>query len=65
LYNAYLPKNKHAPRKTRHIEDVYNEVVEEPLPEGRNYLVIEVSGEVLDEGCDFAMPVIKYKFKTN
>jgi len=28
LYNAYLPGNKHAPRLTRKVEEVYKEIAE-------------------------------------
>ena len=28
LYNAYLPGNKHADRKTKKVEEVYKEIAE-------------------------------------
>lgn len=57
LFNAYLPGNKHAARKTREMAEVYREIsVDEPIPDSRNYLVIEIGGEVIGEGCDFAVP---------
>ena len=63
LYNAYLPGNKHGPRLARKVEDVYREIAtDEPIPEGRNYLQIEVGGEVVGEGVDFSCPTIKYVF---
>lgn len=54
LFNAYLPGNKHAPRLTRRIEDVYLEISQETIPVGRTYLKLEVSGETVDDGSDFA-----------
>lgn len=62
LFNAYLPSGKHNARKPRLIEEVYKEIAEEPIPEGRYYLALELGGEVIDEGCDFTMPTIKYIF---
>ena len=38
LFNAYLPNKKHEPRKARLIEDVYKEISDEPIPDGRYYL---------------------------
>jgi len=64
LYNAYLPGNKHAVRRPRLIEEVFREIAtEEPIPEGRYYLPLELGGEVIDEGCDFTMPTVKYIFQ--
>lgn len=63
LYNAYLPGGKHASRLTRPVEEVYLEISEETLPEGRNYLVLEFGGETVDDGADFMMPPVKYCFK--
>merc|ERR1712130_972338 len=37
LYNGWLPGNKHAPRLAQSVEAVYNEVAEEPLPQGKKY----------------------------
>lgn len=62
LYNGYLPGNKHSVRLPRNIEDIYREIAEEPIPEGRYYLALELGGEVIGEGCDFMMPTIKYIF---
>ena len=62
-YNGYLPGNKHAVRLPRNIEDVYREIAEDAIPENRAYLALEIGGEDLTEGCDFAMPTIKYYFK--
>jgi len=53
LFNGYLPGGKHNVRKPRLIEDVYREISEEPIPEGRRYLAIEIGGEEIGEGCDF------------
>jgi ubiquitin-activating enzyme E1 len=63
LFNGYLPGNKHAVRRPRNIEDVYREISEDPIPEGRRYLALELGGEELTEGCDFSMPTVKYYFK--
>lgn len=63
LFNDYLPGNKHSVRRPRLIEDVYREISDEPIPDTRNYLAIELGGEVIDEGCDFSMPTVKYYFK--
>lgn len=62
LFNAYLPGNKHAPRLTRKIEEVYAEVSPKPIPEGRRYLRIDVGGSIIESGADFQMPPIKYYF---
>ena len=63
LYNGYLPGNKHAVRKPRYIEEVYREISEELIPDGRRYLALELGGEEISEGCDFSMPTVKYYFK--
>ncbi len=63
LYNGYLPGNKHGVRLTRTPEDVYHEIAEDKIPEGRRYLALELGGEVIGEGCDFSMPTVKYYFK--
>lgn len=63
LYNGYLPGNKHAVRLGRRIEEVYREISDEPIPEGRKYLALELGGEVIGEGCDFSMPTTKYYFE--
>ena len=63
LFNSYLPGKKHDVRRPRLIEDVYREIAEDSIPEGRYYLVLEVGGEELTEGCDFSMPSIKYIFR--
>jgi ubiquitin-activating enzyme E1 len=47
LYNSYLPGIKHKARLTQKIEDVYNEISADPLPEGRNYLQMELGGSVV------------------
>jgi hypothetical protein len=46
LYNAYLPGKKHAPRLEMKVEDVYKQVSQEELQEGRNWLHIELGGSV-------------------
>ena len=64
LYNAYLPGTKHKDRLSRKVEDVYNEVAAEPLPETRKYLQMELGGSVKGEDdIDFQIPTVKYVFK--
>ena len=63
LFNGYLPGNKHGVRMPRYIEEVYREISDEPIPEGRRYLALELGGEVIGEGCDFTVPTVKYYFK--
>jgi len=58
LYNGYLPGNKHAVRRPRQMEDVYREVSEDPIPEGRYYLAVEICGTLLDDGADVSTPTI-------
>ena len=62
LFNAYLPGNKHAPRLSREISEVYSEISKEPIPAGRKYLRIDVGGAILETEEDFVMPPIKYYF---
>lgn len=62
VYNQYLPGQKHAPRLERTIEDIYREISEEPIPEGRHWLPLEFGGEVKESGEDFSMPTCKYNF---
>jgi ubiquitin-activating enzyme E1 len=62
IYNQYLPGQKHAPRLARTVEDVYREISEEPIPEGRHWLPLEFGGEVIGDGCDFSLPTCKYTF---
>jgi len=53
LYNSWLPGGKHAARLNRPIEDVYGEVCSEPLPKTRNYICLEVGGNVIvEDGAD-------------
>lgn len=63
LYNAYLPGGKHKPRLDMKVEDVFKEVAKEEIPDGRYYLVLEVSGETVDDGSDFNIPPVKYCFQ--
>ncbi len=63
LFNSYLPGHKHAVRLPRNIEDVYNEISEEPLPERKTYMILSVGGEDIEEACDFECPSIKYFYK--
>ena len=59
LFNNFLPGNKHKPRLEMKVEEVYNQVAAEelPLPKGRKYLPLVVSGSCKD-GSDFAMPAV-------
>lgn len=63
LFNAYLPGNKHAPRLTQKVEDVFKQISEEEFAAGRYYLILEVGGAIKDTEEDFQMPPIKYCFK--
>jgi len=64
LYNAYLPGGKHKPRLEMKVEDVYNQVAENPLAAHKKQLQIELGGSCKDEeDCDFQMPSIQYIFK--
>ena len=64
LFNAYLPSKKHEPRRARLIEEVYREIAtDEPLPDGRYYLQLEIGGSVIGDGSDFSTPTIKYVFE--
>ena len=53
LYNAYLPGNKHAARLGEKIEDIYRQISNTPIPEGRRYLKIDVGGTIIENGADF------------
>lgn len=64
LYNMYLPGDKHAPRLSQKVEDVYNSISEEALPDKVKYLRMELGGCCQDDdGSDFQMPTLKYVFK--
>jgi len=64
LYNSYLPGNKHAPRLLAKIEDTYEKISEETIPEGRNWIHLELGGSVKGEDdCDFQVPPVKYVFR--
>jgi ubiquitin-activating enzyme E1 len=62
LFNSYLPGGKHEARRDREIAEVYRSISDEPIPDGRYYLCLELGGEVIGEGCDFAIPTVKYIF---
>lgn len=54
LYNGYLPGNKHSVRLPRRIEEVYSEIAtDDPIPDSRNYLALELGGVVIGDGSDF------------
>lgn len=61
LYNGYLPGSGNAQRKGRIIQELYNELSEEKIPEGCRYMILELGGETKD-GEDFQMPPIQYIF---
>lgn len=61
IYNMYMPQNKHASRRRQYIEQVFAEQSQEKVQAGRNYLVLELSGECLKDKCDIQMPLVKYK----
>jgi len=63
LFNAYLPGNKHESRKQEEIAEVYRRISDEPIPDSRYYLALELGGEVIGEGTDFSIPTVKYIFK--
>lgn len=63
LYNAYMPGTKNKARLPRKIEEVFMEISEEPFPENRSYIVLDLGGETVADGCDFSMPPVKYFFK--
>jgi hypothetical protein len=62
LFNAYLPGKKHDARRPRKIEEVYREISDDPIPEGRYYLALEIGGSDLSDNADFSMPTVKYIF---
>jgi hypothetical protein len=65
LFNSYLPGKKHEPRRSREMAEVYREISDEPIPEGRKYLAIELGGEAIGTGADFSIPTVKYYFEAN
>lgn len=64
IYNMYLPGNRHAPRLPKKIEDINQEITGKDQPEGRNYLILETGGCIIDGGDDYIMPPIKYVFRS-
>ncbi len=63
LFNAYLPNKKHEPRRQQEISEVYMSIAEDPVPDTRYYLCLELGGEVIGEGKDFSIPTVKYIFR--
>jgi len=53
LYNSYLPGNKHGPRLEQEVASIYREISDDVIPTTRKYLTVDISGEVIGEGCDF------------
>jgi len=64
LFNAYLPGGKHESRRGEEIYSVYDRISEQKVPENRGYLKLEIAGEVIGAGKDFAVPTVKYVFRT-
>ena len=62
IYNMYLPGNKHAPRLPQKVEEIYSGISQKAIPEGRNYIILEVGGAIIESGDDFMMPPVKYVF---
>jgi hypothetical protein len=65
LFNFYLPGKKHEPRRYREIAEVYREISDDPIPESRKYLAIELGGEAIGTGAYFSIPTVKYYFEPN
>ena len=63
IYNMWLPNNKHAPRLSKKLEDIFVEIDGKPLPEHQKYMIIVLGGALKDSGDDFNMPPIKYVFR--
>ena len=61
IYNQYLPGNKHADRLDKKIEELYAQISEEPIPEGRTWLACEMGGET-EDGSDFMVPTLRYSW---
>ena len=69
IYNAWLPgkaAQRQQARLSQKLEDVYAEIQEKPIPDHINYLVLVLAGGIKDDpdGADFAMPPIKYVFRS-
>jgi ubiquitin-activating enzyme E1 len=62
IYNGYLPKNKHGDRLLKSLHELYQEISNTTIIKGRRYLAVEVSCEGVEDGADYAIPVIKYTF---
>jgi ubiquitin-activating enzyme E1 len=62
IYNGYLPGGQHASRLPKLLNQLFEEVSETRIIEGRRYLAVEVSCEHLTEGVDMMIPPIKYTF---
>lgn len=48
IYNMYLPGNRHAPRLPKKMEDINKEITGKDQPEGRNYLILETGGVIIE-----------------
>jgi len=64
IYNGYLPKNPHAARLGKKIEELVKEINPEfDLPESRYYITLTVDGVIKENDAEMEMPIIKYCFK--
>jgi len=63
LYNMYLPGNRHAPRLPKKLEDINKDIIGRDEPEGRDYLILETGGVIIESQEDYIMPPVKYVFR--
>jgi ubiquitin-activating enzyme E1 len=61
LYNRYQA-NGNEGRLSKQLHELYQEISDTQIIEGRRYLAVLVSSNHVDEGIDTATPVIKYSF---
>jgi ubiquitin-activating enzyme E1 len=59
IIQTFMPSNKN--RYDEKIEDLYNKFSKKKLTEDKNYLWLEISGDIDDATA--LMPLVKYKFK--
>jgi ubiquitin-activating enzyme E1 len=59
IIQTFMPSNKN--RYDEKIEDLYNKFSKKKLPDDKNYLWLEISGDIDDATA--LMPLFKYKFK--
>lgn len=64
IYNFMIPRHKG--RLDRKVEEIFKEMSEQPLPQGRYYLQLTLAGGVKgEEDMDFDIPPVKYVFAKN